>query len=303
MPTLGKTVRLKAIKSPIQARKEKLKVTKSLKITIGVVIGIVVISISLMAGLLVAHAAQGGFLSAITQILGRASNPGLRGGQMMGYYGQGGTWGSSNSAHDDSPFGPTLNVAPLTIAEARQAATNYLEQLGDANLKIEEIMVFTNNAYVRVTETNTGIGAMELLVDPSNRSVFPEYGPNMMWNLKYSPMYGSRFGNFGGMMSFYHSGIMSGYTNSSAWGASHARQDNSDDSPISPEKAVSLAQQYLNSRYPDYQADSSPDQFYGYYTLEILKDGNPAGMLSVNGSTGQVFLHTWHGRFITSWED
>jgi hypothetical protein len=25
-------------------------------------------------------------------------------------------------------------------------------------------------------------------------------------------------------------------------------------------------------------------------------------MLSVNGFSGQVFLHTWHGTFITSWE-
>jgi hypothetical protein len=28
-------------------------------------------------------------------------------------------------------------------------------------------------------------GAMELLVDKSSGAIFPEYGPNMMWNLKY----------------------------------------------------------------------------------------------------------------------
>ena len=39
-------------------------------------------------------------------------------------------------------------------------------------------------------------------------------------------------------------------------------------------------------------------QFYGYYTLDFEKDGRIAGMLSVNGYSGQVFLHTWHGTFI-----
>ena len=28
------------------------------------------------------------------------------------------------------------------------------------------------------------------------------------------------------------------------------------------------------------------------------KDGKVAGMLSVNGYSGQVFLHTWHGAFV-----
>jgi heat shock protein HslJ len=39
-------------------------------------------------------------------------------------------------------------------------------------------------------------------------------------------------------------------------------------------------------------------QFYGYYTLDFSKDGKVSGMLSVNGYSGQVFLHTWHGSFI-----
>jgi hypothetical protein len=36
----------------------------------------------------------------------------------------------------------------------------------------------------------------------------------------------------------------------------------------------------------------------GYFTMDFLKDGMPAGMLSVNGATGQVWYHTWHGAFI-----
>ena len=39
--------------------------------------------------------------------------------------------------------------------------------------------------------------------------------------------------------------------------------------------------------------------FPGYYTTDFLLDGKPAGMLSVNGYTGQVWYHTWHGQFLS----
>jgi hypothetical protein len=47
-------------------------------------------------------------------------------------------------------------------------------------------MIFDNNGYVVVKEASTGIGAFELLVDPTSQIAYPEHGPNMMWNLKYS---------------------------------------------------------------------------------------------------------------------
>ena len=71
---------------------------------------------------------------------------------------------------------------------------------------------------------------------------------------------------------------------------------------VTSEQAVKLAQQYLDQQFPGYQAATDPDPFYGYYTIDILKDGNPTGMLSINGYNGQVFLHTWHGTFIEMWE-
>ena len=40
-------------------------------------------------------------------------------------------------------------------------------------------------------------------------------------------------------------------------------------------------------------------QFPGYYTMDFLENGNVAGMLSVNGYTGQVWHHTWHDSFIS----
>jgi hypothetical protein len=40
------------------------------------------------------------------------------------------------------------------------------------------------------------------------------------------------------------------------------------------------------------------DAFYGYYTIEVLNGDNIYSMLSVNGYTGQVWYHNWHGKFI-----
>ena len=68
-------------------------------------------------------------------------------------------------------------------------------------------MIFDNNAYARITEKSTGIGAMELLVDPASLVVFPEYGPNMMWNLKYGMMSGA--GMMGGTSAAWRRGSSS----------------------------------------------------------------------------------------------
>ena len=43
-----------------------------------------------------------------------------------------------------------------------------------------------------------------------------------------------------------------------------------------------------------------PDEFYGYYTVHIRKDGRISG--AVNGYGGEVWYHTWHGAFIASKE-
>jgi hypothetical protein len=36
----------------------------------------------------------------------------------------------------------------------------------------------------------------------------------------------------------------------------------------------------------------------GYYTLDVNRDDQPVGMLSVNGYTGAVWPHTWHGKLL-----
>jgi hypothetical protein len=163
----------------------------------------------------------------------------------------------------------------------------FLARLGDENLEVGEIMIFDNHAYAQIIEKDTGIGAMEVLVDPLTLAVYPEHGPNMMWNLKYSPMVR---GNFAMM------GMMGGFLFDDA-------QALEPEMPISAQEAVQLAQAYLDRFLPDAEADEHADPFYGYYTLHILRDGETVGMLSVNGYNGQVFLHTWHGRLLEVSQD
>lgn len=66
------------------------------------------------------------------------------------------------------------------------------------------------------------------------------------------------------------------------------------------EHTIETAQTYLDTYFSQAKltADSKAEPFYGYYTIDVDKDGKPAGMLSVNGYTGQVFPHTWHGKLI-----
>ena len=67
---------------------------------------------------------------------------------------------------------------------------------------------------------------------------------------------------------------------------------------VTPEKAIEYAQKYLDANVKGTTAATDPIKFYGYYTIDFEKDGKVTGMLSVNGYSGQVFLHTWHGTFI-----
>jgi len=67
---------------------------------------------------------------------------------------------------------------------------------------------------------------------------------------------------------------------------------------VSPEQAIEYAQTYLDANISGAVAATDLINFYGYYTLDFEKDGKVAGMLSVNGYSGQIFLHTWHGTFI-----
>jgi hypothetical protein len=195
------------------------------------------------------------------------------GGMMNGM--MGGMMVNSNS--------PFFTAKPLTLAEAAETLNAYLTNLNDSNLAVAEVMIFDNHAYAEIVEKDTGIGVMEVLVDPNTKAVYPEMGPNMMWNLKYGMMSGfGRYGMRGMMMGNFGPTDLSG------------------EMPITPEKAIEAAQTYLDTYFKEANLTVAPeaDLFYGYYTLHVNQDGHPAGMLSVNGYTGQVFPHTWHGKLL-----
>ena len=103
----------------------------------------------------------------------------------------------------------------------------------------------------------------------------------MVWNLKYGGL------NRKGMMGGYGSN----FTNATPSNVSA-------DMPVTQDQAIKNAQTYLDQYLTGDIAATDPVKFYGYYTLDFSKDGKVAGMLSVNGYNGEVFLHTWHGTFV-----
>lgn len=158
---------------------------------------------------------------------------------------------------------------PINVERAKQSADQYVAGF-NLDLRVAEIEEYSYNFYVRVQERSTGINAFELLVDKSTGVVTREPGPDMMWNTKYGMM-----GGFG--------------------------QAPTADMPVSPEKAIEYAQKWLDTNIPNAKAED-PDTFYGYYTIDVSMNNSTYGMLSVNGYSGDVWYHTWHGQFITSVE-
>jgi hypothetical protein len=200
------------------------------------------------------------------------------GGGMMG---QGGMMGGGTRAQ----------AQPIdSIDAANTAFQTYIDRTGNSDLALDEVMQFQWNYYAVVKEQSTGLGAFELLADPLTGAVFPEMGPNMMWNTKYSPMSTFGGGMMGGMGGFAPGGMMSG-----TWGPTSP----STNPTVTADQAQLIAQQWLDQYRPS-SATETPDSFYGYYTLHITKAGQTTGMLSVNAYTGQVWFHTWHGNFVAS---
>lgn len=257
-----------------------------------VVIGAILLSALIFgAGVFVGHTGWGMGGYGPAGMMGRgSSNPYSASSMMSNGNTMMGGYGGMMGGYGYQP-GTAANVKPLTVDQARQAVEGYLKGLNNPDLEIKEIMVFDNNAYARITEKSTGTGAMELLIDPASLSVFPEYGANMMWNQKYGHMMGNEgmMGGTRGMMGG-NGGMMGAYN--SAPGSTTTAMT------VSAAQAVTSAQQYLDQEFPGYKSAPDADPFYGYYTLDILKDGKPTGMLSVNGYSGQVFFHSWHGNFI-----
>lgn len=173
---------------------------------------------------------------------------------------------------------------PISIDQARHSIQAVLDQQPGSGLVIDEVIEFQDNFYAAVQERSTGRGAFEVLVNRSTGVVSPEPGPNMMWNTKY----GMAAGRGGGMMRFGTStagGGMMGYVASTG------------PMSVNADQARKVAQQWLDQNQPG-STTEQPDTFYGYYTVHFKKDGRVSGMLSVNGYSGQVWYHSWHGAFV-----
>jgi hypothetical protein len=150
---------------------------------------------------------------------------------------------------------------------AQDTAASY----SGGSLAADEVIEFSDNYYASIREASTGIGAFEILIDRATGNVIREPGPDMMWNAKYSPMRGGMMGGFG---------------------ATSSRP-----MTVTLQQAQDAAQRWLDANRAGSNA-KAPDSFYGFYTVDFEKTGQLVGMVSVNGYTGQVWYHSWHGTFI-----
>ncbi len=176
---------------------------------------------------------------------------------------------------------------PLTFDNIKKEAVNFVSSLNNPDLTVRDVMEFQYNYYFIVYEKSTGTGAFEIIVMKDDNTqgtgmmsgmagvMHPEPGPNMMWNTKYGMMTGS---------------------------SSTSQSMKVQDMPVSSDRAKQIAQQYLDTYVPGDRAEDV-ETFYGYYTIHAERDGKITGMLSVNGFSGQVWFHSWHGEFIMSEEE
>jgi hypothetical protein len=153
-------------------------------------------------------------------------------------------------------------TAVTSIPAARDRATT---AAAPAGLHPGEVIWFDNGFYVELKDAS-GASATEVIVDPGGGTVFTEPGPAMMWNTRY------------GMH-----GAITGLNPAS---------------PITAQQAQQIATQWINANLSDRMV-LPPDSYPGYYTSETTTNGGTInGMLSVNATAGQVWYHSWHGKFI-----
>ena len=103
------------------------------------------------------------------------------------------------------------------------------------------------------------------------------------------------------------SGLMGrGSINQGMWGTGRIQTPDgtapAEAMPISDEKALEPAQQYLDVRIKGSVTDRHATPFYGYYTIYVLDNDKTIGMLGVNGYSGDVWFHDRHGDFISMTE-
>lgn len=196
------------------------------------------------------------------------------------YMGRGMTYDNYSTYRSTSDI-----VIPLEDLE--DEVNSYINQYGE-NLEISDIFVFEDSDYYfSIIEEDTGFGAMELLVNQYSGDIYPEFGPNMMWNLKYGMHGNGGYGMIGGR------GMMgrNDYRN-----YNDDKISDFDGNDITKEEAQQLASDYIKDKTSkSYSVSAESHEFYGYYTFHIEEGTKTLGMLSVNGFSGEVWYHDWHG--------
>lgn len=186
-----------------------------------------------------------------------------------GVTGPGGMTGSGGMMMPGTPY--QSGGERISMDKAVEIINAYLAKNADPDLKATELLEFTNNFYVGFREKSRNIYAYAALIDPFSGDMYSEPGPNMMWNAKYGMISGMMLGNLQPSLPM----------------------------TVTEGMAIKNAQAYLDAYLPGAQAGAACP-FYGYYTIKGMKDGHIYGLLSVNGYTGQVWYHFWHGPFIGS---
>jgi hypothetical protein len=221
-------------------------------------------------------------------------------------------------------YRPATTTPIRTFAASQTQAQKFADRLG---LKVDEVLQFRDNFYAKLVESQ-GNGATEVLVDPRTGAVSVEYGPAMMWNTKYGMgrAAGGMMGSYGRSMMRGYGGTMMGGSGSggmmrgsgsggmiggsgygsggagSGYGSGGGSGATSTATTVTLAGARSRAEQWLDHNQPGVKVETGGDAFPGYYTFETLRGGKITGMISVNGTTGAVWPHWWHGAFIAKSE-
>jgi hypothetical protein len=184
---------------------------------------------------------------------------------------------------------PSTSGTGLTINDAATIAQSYVTQLGNSNLSVSEVDEYSQCFYAQVIEKNTGAGAFELTINKTTGAVSAEQGAMMEWNTKYGI-------DSKGMMGYLTTGTNGGMTGTGGM-MTWLRGTPTTNMAVTMDQAKTDAQQYLNTNYPGTTVGQTTT-FYGYYTMQVLKETNYYGMMTVNGQTGQVIYCSWLGTFM-----
>jgi len=157
-----------------------------------------------------------------------------------------------------------INMSRNEVIEISQKLVS--ERYGD-QFEVVEMVVYSNSPYYLVVrENNQKEAAFGLMFDPVRKVVYPEYGPNMMWNRNY------------GM------GFMMGWN------------ERTNRSQIDRKEALENARNFASNN--GLRVRDNGYQFSGYYSFYVENEDQPVGLISVNAYSGEVWAHNWHGNLI-----